>query len=327
MEVIVTGGGGYIGAHVVNDLLENNFEVIIIDNFSTGNAKFIDKRSTLIKGSVENSQTLEAAFSSLKSPSHAAVIHCAGLKFAGESVKKPIEFYVANLSTTLNILKYMNNFNVSNLIFSSSSSVYGNSDTDILVPESLSLNPLSPYGKSKLFAENIIEDSKKEFRLNATSLRYFNVIGNGSIVACDTSKWNLLPNIYRAIDTNSPLQIFGGNYLTPDGSCIRDYVDVVSIARAHRQILEKMQDDLILPSAMNLGSESGTSVLEIFKAVKETIAPKFTYNLTQVRTGDPASIIADCTTARKSFDWTPNLNIEELIVSGWKAYEREKVLF
>ena len=327
MEVIVTGGGGYIGAHVVNDLLENNFEVIIIDNFSTGNAKFIDKRSTLIKGSAENSQTLEVAFSSLKSPSNAAVIHCAGLKFAGESVKKPIEFYGANLSTTLNILKYMNNFNVSNLIFSSSSSVYGNSDKDILVSESSSLNPLSPYGKSKLFAENIIEDSKKEFRLNATSLRYFNVIGNGSIVACDTSKWNLLPNIYRAVASNSNFQVYGGNYLTPDGSCIRDYVDVVSVARAHRQILEKMENTTDIPRAMNLGNQSGVSVLDIIKIVKANIDKNFSYNLVNGREGDPASIIADCTLAQQYLNWSPNLSIEEMVISGWKAYEREKVLF
>jgi UDP-glucose 4-epimerase len=327
VEVIVTGGAGYIGAHIVNDLLENNYKVIVIDNFSTGFTTFVDKRSTLITGSAGDSQILEVAFSSLKFPNSAAVIHCAGLKFAGESIKKPIEFYVANLSTTLNLLKYMKKFNVLKLIFSSSSSVYGNSDLDILVSESSNLNPLSPYGKSKLFAENIIDDSKKEFGLNATSLRYFNVIGNGSIAACDTSKWNLLPNIYRAIDSNTPLQIYGGNYLTPDGSCIRDYVDVVSIARAHRQILEEMNNNTILPDAINLGSESGTSVLEIFKAVKASIDPNFTYNLTQVRTGDPARIIADCTTARKCFDWSPSLSIEESIISGWKAYDYQKVLF
>jgi len=327
MEVIVTGGAGYIGSHIVNDLLDNNHEVVVIDNFSTGFTEFIDERSTVIKGSVEDDQILETAFALLKSPDKAGIIHCAGLKYAGESVKRPIDFYIANTYTTVNLLKYMKKFGVLNLVFSSSSSVYGNSGRDKLVSEASELNPLSPYGKSKLFAEEIIEDSKKEFQLKSTCLRYFNVIGNSSIKACDTSKWNLLPNIYRAVASNSDFQIYGGNYLTPDGSCIRDYVDVVSIARAHRQILEKMENTMDIPRAMNLGNQSGVSVLDIIKIVKGNIDKNFSYNLVNGREGDPASIIADCALAQQYLNWSPNLSIEEMVISGWKAYEREKVLF
>lgn len=327
MEVIVTGGAGYIGSHIVNDLLENNHEVVVIDNFSTGFTEFIDKRTTVIKGSVEDDQILESAFALLKSPDKAGIIHCAGLKYAGESVKRPIDFYIANTFTTVNLLKYMKLFGVMNLIFSSSSSVYGNSGADNLVSEASALKPLSPYGKSKLFAEEIIEDSKKEFQFKSTCLRYFNVIGSGSINACDTSKWNLLPNIYRAIGSKSQFQIYGGNYLTPDGSCVRDYVDVVSVARAHRVVLEKMKNNSDIPKAMNLGNQSGVSVLDIIKIVKANIDKNFSYNLVNGREGDPASIIADCTLAQQIIKWSPNLSIEEMVISGWKAYEREKVLF
>jgi UDP-glucose 4-epimerase len=259
-----------------------------------------------------------------------AVIHFAARSLVEESLRLPSFYYKNNVdgsSALLDVLKYTS---IRKIIFSSSASVYGN-------PISSSINefhqtiPLSTYGETKLKTEIEITQYCSNDNYGAVTLRYFNV--SGAVLSGDvwlsekhTPETHLIPNILNS-NILSPVKIFGSNWNTKDGSCIRDYVDVVSIARAHRQILEKMQDDLILPSAMNLGSESGTSVLEIFKAVKETIAPKFTYNLTQVRTGDPASIIADCTTARKSFDWTPNLNIEELIVSGWKAYEREKVLF
>lgn len=327
MEIILTGGAGYIGAHIVNDLLENHHKVVVVDNFSTGFTQFLDERATVFKGSVENDLILESAFASLKSPDRAGVIHCAGLKHAGESVNRPIDFYISNTINTVNILKCMKKFGVLNLIFSSSSSVYGNSGSDNLVSENSALNPLSPYGKSKLFAEEIIEDFKKEFQLKSTCLRYFNVIGNGSIRACDTSKWNLMPNIYRAITSRSTFQIYGGNYSTPDGSCIRDYVDVISIARAHRQVLEKMAFTNDIPRAMNLGNQSGVSVLDMMRIVQENIDKNFNYTLVNGRVGDPASIISDCTLAQQFINWSPKSSVEEMVISGWEAYKREKALF
>jgi len=327
VEVIVTGGAGYIGSHIVDDLVKNGDKVVIVDNFSTGSLRFVNTHAQLITGSVEEPSTIESAFALLKSPQTAGVIHAAGLKFAGESIKRPLDFYAANTFSTITLLKYMKKFGVHNLIFSSSSSVYGNPKSDELILESNNLYPLSPYGKSKLFAELIIEDAKKEFSLNATSLRYFNVIGNGTINACDTSKWNLFPNIYRAINSGTTLQVYGGNYETPDGSCIRDYVDVASLAAVHNKILRNLEANIILPSAINLGSGEGVSILEIIKLVRENLDPNFKFDIVSGRPGDPPRVIADCTLAKQSIGWNPNLRIQEMIISGWKAWENEKLLF
>jgi UDP-glucose 4-epimerase len=326
MEVIVTGGAGYIGAHIANDLLVNGHKVIIVDNFSTGFRQFVNPGAKLVTGSVEEPLTLENAFALLKSPQTAGVIHTAGLKFAGESMKEPLDFYIANTFATVNLLKHMKKFEVHNLIFSSSSSVYGNTESDELILETNKLNPLSPYGKSKLFAEEIIQDAKREFLLNAISIRYFNVIGNGLINVRDTSKWNLLPNIYRAIQSRSTLQVYGDNYKTPDGSCIRDYVDVVSLAIIHSKILKNLLTNSFIPSVLNLGSGVGVSVLEIIEIVKENIDPNFKFNIVSGRPGDPAKIIADCTLARQSIGWNPDLSIKQMVVSGWKAWENEKLV-
>jgi UDP-glucose 4-epimerase len=327
MELIITGGGGYIGAHVANHLLDSGHKVIIVDNFSTGFKSFVDSRAKLIIGSIEESRTLENAFALLRSPQTAGIIHVAGLKYAGESMKKPLDFYMANTFATVNLLQHMKKFEVPNLIFSSSSSVYGDIRFGELIEETHHLKPFSPYGKSKLFAEQIIEDARKEFLLNAISLRYFNVIGNGLINAHDTSKFNLLPNLFRAIKSNSVFQVYGSDDMTPDGSCVRDYVDVVSLSIAHNTILEKLENKSIIPNAINFGSGIGVSVLEIIREVKENISPNFKYDLVRSRPGDPASIIADCTLARQSIDWNPNFNIKEMVISSWRAWENAKLLF
>jgi len=321
VEVIVTGGAGYIGAHVVEALIQSRHEVIIIDNFSTGFKEFINPKAHLVIGAVEDAEILNSAFSRLKSPEAAGVIHIAGLKYAGESVKIPLEFYTANTVAVINLLKQMKISNVTNLVFSSSSSVYGNLGTTETASEKVSLKPLSPYGRSKLFSEEIINDAKKEFPLNSIALRYFNVIGNGTILAHDRSTKNLLPNIYRSFASKNTLEVFGGNYQTPDGTCIRDYVDVSSLASAHVQSLEMLTRRDSMPNSMNLGSGNGLSVFEVIEIAKKIISPNLKIELRDGRPGDPARIIANCSLAQDVIGWNPDINFEKIIASGWSAWQ------
>lgn len=322
MDVIVTGGAGYIGAHLVDSLLRSGHEVTIIDNFSTGHKSFVNNKATLIEGSVEDSKFLEEIFSKLKSLDSVVVIHASGIKFAGESVKNPLKFYTANTISTINLLKQMKKFNLNKLIFSSSSSVYGDTQSNKSLKEDFDSKPISPYGRSKFFSEQIIRDAASEFNLNYVSLRYFNVIGNSEINAYDTSRFNLLPNIYRAIQNKTHLRVFGGGYQTPDGTCIRDYVDVVSLANAHCDFAALLEKNKSLPKIINLASGNGTSIMEIIKIVKENIDKDLKFEIIDGRAGDPSSVIADCTAAEQLIGWNPNTNLGDIISSGWKAWNK-----
>jgi len=322
MDVIVTGGAGYIGAHLVDSLLRSGHEVTIIDNFSTGHKSFVNNKAKLFEGSVEDSKFVEEIFSKLKSPDSVVVIHASGLKYAGESVKNPLKFYTANTISTINLLKQMKKFNLNKLIFSSSSSVYGDRQSTELLKEEFDSNPISPYGRSKFFSEQIIRDAAREFNLNYVSLRYFNVIGNSEINAYDTSRFNLLPNIYRAIQNKTHLRVFGGGYQTLDGTCIRDYVDVTSLANAHCDFIELLEKNKSLRKIINLASGAGTSIMEIIQIVRNNIAKELKFEIIDGRSGDPSSVIADCSYAKQVIDWNPNTNLSEIILDGWKAWNK-----
>lgn len=326
VEIIVTGGAGYIGAHVVNYLLSAGHQVLIIDDLSTGKSSYIDPRAIFIEGRVQDRKTLDHAFKKISNPAASGVIHAAGLKFAGESLKTPIAFYEANTVAVLELVKVMKETGVNNLVFSSSSSVYGNLLGSELATESSDLLPVSPYGRSKLFAENIIEDSKREFPLRAVSLRYFNVIGNGEISSIDTSTFNLLPNIYRAMETRSTFQVFGGDYPTFDGSCIRDYVDVQKLAEAHARAMESLVDGVQIPPAINLGGGAGFSILEVIKLAGELINQDLDIEIVAGRPGDPARIVADCQIAETYLSWKPEGDIKKVILNGWKAWQRSRLI-
>lgn len=322
----MTGGAGYIGAHIVNHLLSTGHRVIIIDDLSTGILSNIDPRATFVEGKVQDRKTLDNAFKIISNRADSGVIHAAGLKFAGESLKAPIAFYEANTFATIQLIRVMKETGVNNLVFSSSSSVYGNLLGSESAIETSDLLPLSPYGRSKLFAENIIEDSKREFPLRAVSLRYFNVIGNGEISSRDTSTFNLLPNLYRAMETQSTFQVFGGDYPTLDGTCIRDYVDVQKLAEAHARALKCLADEVSIPPAINLGSGSGFSILEIIKVARELINQDLDIEIVAGRPGDPARIVADCRFAETYLSWKPEKDIKNVILSGWKAWQRNQII-
>jgi UDP-glucose 4-epimerase len=322
MEIIVTGVAGYIGAHIAAQVLQAGHSVIGVDNLSTGQLEFIDPRIHFYQGDVGDSHFLNSVFETIAHPAKTGVIHCAGLKFAGESVKNPLAFYEANSLSVLTLLKSMKLANITKLVFSSSCSVYGQVQTSTPVDEKVELRPISPYGRSKLIAEMMISDSINEGWLNAVSLRYFNVVGNSNVAAYDKSIFNLFPNLYRAIHNKLELPVFGINHDSRDGSCIRDYVHVSDLARAHLVAFNKLSSGLNLEFAYNLGSGVGYSVLEIIQAASQQIESGLKYKIESARNGDPAEIRADVGLAARDLDWSNLMGLDEMLKDGWKAWQK-----
>ncbi len=325
MEIVVTGAAGYIGSHVCHELLSQGFKVLAIDDLSTGKHAFLDSRAVFFQGRVQDEQFLYEVFSKLDDPEKSGVIHCAGLKFAGESVKYPLDYYENNSFAVQKLLRAMANFSLKALVFSSSCSVYGSLQDLKPVSETAELNPVSPYGRSKFFAEKMISDEIATSALRAVALRYFNVAGNAPDVGFDISPFNLFPNLYRAICSKDAFTVFGGEYITPDGSCVRDYVDVSLLAKAHVVALQKLLAGEKLEFAYNLGSGLGASVLEIVNAAKNVIDQGLKVVTVEARIGDPAQILADVSLAARDLNWNHDVSIENIVLSGWKAWNPELI--
>jgi UDP-glucose 4-epimerase len=325
MEMVVTGAAGYVGSHVCHELLAQGFDVIAIDDLSTGKREFLDARVRFFQGKVQDEKFMREVFSQIKDPTQSGVIQCAGLKFAGESVKYPLEYYENNSVAVQVLIKVMAEFSINALVFSSSCSVYGSLKDLKPVSESSELIPVSPYGRSKLFAEKIISDAMSSSKLKAVALRYFNVAGNAAGVGFDVSPFNLLPNLYRAISSKSTFTVFGGDYSTPDGSCIRDYVDVSLLAKAHIVALQKLLTGENLEFAYNLGSSVGASVLEIVNAAKNGIDANLKSAVADARSGDPAQILANVSLAARDLEWDHRVSIQEMVLSGWNAWNPELI--
>jgi UDP-glucose 4-epimerase len=325
VEIVVTGAAGYIGSHICNELLSKGYEVVAIDDLSTGKREFLRSKVKFYEGKVQDSSFLNGVFSTLANPDDSGVIHCAGIKFAGESVKFPLSYYENNSFAVQVLLSGMQTFGIKSLVFSSSCSVYGNVDSSKPASENSTLNPVSPYGRSKLFAEKIIQDQVTTGRLRAVALRYFNVAGNGQGVGHDISPFNLLPNLYRAICNRANLTVFGGEFDTKDGSCVRDYVDVSLLARAHVIALNKLMAGSEIEFAYNLGSGEGASVYQIIQTAKDEIWQELTHKTVSARAGDPAQILADISLAKRDLGWGHPVSIREMVLSGWKAWNSSSI--
>ncbi len=331
MKILITGGSGYIGSHTIIEILEKtNWEVIAIDNYSNSSEKTY-QRIEKITGKKINYYNIdltdllrtEKVFHENKDI--IGIIHFAAFKSVPESVEKPLLYYHNNLNSLINILKCQAKFNIPNLIFSSSCSVYGNLD-ELPVTESTTLNkPESPYAFTKQIGEKIVDDFiKVNNKLKAISLRYFNPVGahksglNGELPLSRPN--NLVPYITQtAIGKLEKLTVFGGDYKTSDGTCIRDYVHVCDIAAAHVQALQKLISDKNFPnhSIINLGTGVGVSVLEAIHAFEKVSNQKLNYFIGNRRDGDVAAIYANNDLAKKMLNWTPKYDIDEMMLSAW----------
>lgn len=330
-KILVTGGTGYIGSHTVVELQNSGYEVVVVDNLSNSTADSIDgianitgKRPIFEKldcNDLEGLRKLFKAHSDIK-----GIIHFAASKAVGESVQKPLLYYRNNLVSLMNLLELMPEFNIPNIVFSSSCTVYGEPDKNP-IDESAPIKPAeSPYGNSKQINEEIIQDVVRSGSpIKSIILRYFNPVG-----AHPTAELGELPNgvpqnlvpfiTQTAMGIREQLSVFGDDYNTPDGSCIRDFINVVDLAKAHVVALDRMIGGKSLKDVeiFNLGTGNGVSVLELIKVFEKVSGQKLNYKIVDRRVGDIEKIWAEPSHANNVLGWTAKENIEDTMASAWK---------
>jgi UDP-glucose 4-epimerase len=312
-KILVVGGAGYIGAHVAYLLQENGYCVRIYDNFSNGLKSRIDgKFSDVVIGDVLDRQALISACEGID-----AVIHLAAKKAVGESVDNPLKYYENNVGGTLNLLAAMSLKGVKRIVFSSTAAVYAPSEK-LSITEADLTEPLSPYGQTKLLSEKLISAVAKAENLSAISLRYFNVVGALRDEFADNSKDNLVPKVFAALKAGKNPEIYGSDYPTKDGSCIRDYIHISDLAKAHLVALEKVFAANV-DEVYNVGSGTGYSVTEMINQIAESIGKPITPTLSPRRPGDTAQLIASIAKIERDLGWKPERSLKEMIDSAWQA--------
>lgn len=329
-KILVTGGTGYIGSHTVVELINKGYEVVIADNLSNSFISVVDAiekitsvRPHFIKTELTDAEQTKTLFEAHKDL--CGVIHFAAFKAVGESVEKPLLYYHNNLFSLINIMQAMQEYGINNLVFSSSCTVYGQPDTLPVNEDSPVLPAMSPYGNTKQIAEEMIKDKAAISDLNAILLRYFNPIGaHHSALIGELPIGipnNLVPFITQtAIGKRESLRVFGNDYNTPDGTCIRDYIHVVDLAKAHIKALERMFSSKNKKSVevFNLGTGYGFSVLEVINAFEQSTGVKLNYIFAPRRAGDIEKIWADTNYANKELGWKAEKTLEEMVFSAWK---------
>lgn len=315
MSWLVTGGAGYIGSHVVRALRDVDIPAVVIDNLDTGHRRFVREDVPFYDGNILDTVLLEQI---MRDHDVRGVIHLAGFKAAGVSVNVPLIAYTQNVTGTISVLDAMARTGVGKIVFSSSAACYGTADVD-LVTESLTPAPESPYGETKLIGEWLIRDQAVATGLAHTSLRYFNVVGSGAEDLFDDSQHNLLPLVFNALLEGRTPKIYGDDYDTPDGTCVRDYVHVADLAAAHAVAAQQLESGRTLEPVYNLGSGSGSSVREIMDTVREVSGIEFNPEIIPRRAGDPARIVADGTLAARDLDWKMRHDLRAMVESGWAS--------
>jgi len=315
---LVTGGAGYIGAHVVRALLDADMKAVIIDSLSSGFADFVPEGVPLVTGSILDGDLLR---DTIVEHGVTGVIHVAGYKYAGVSVQRPLHTYEQNVTGTAVLLRAMQDTGVDRIVFSSSAAVFGTPDTD-LVTEETPKNPQSPYGESKLIGEWLLRDQAVATGLRHTSLRYFNVVGSGVPNIYDASPHNLFPLVFTALADGRTPKIFGNDYPTPDGTNVRDYIHVADLAISHVAAARRLDAGESIEASYNLGSGDGVSVAEIMTAVAKVTGINFEPEISPRRAGDPARIVATGELAARDLDWVMRHSLDEMVESAWKATRR-----
>lgn len=323
MTWMVTGGAGYIGSHVVRSLIGAGISPVVLDDLSSGIESFIPDGVPFVRASILDGEAVRAA---LTQHHVEGVIHCAGYKYAGESVKYPVHTYRQNVEGTGVLLEAMAAAGVRSLVFSSSAGTYGTPPTDV-VTEATPTAPESPYGESKLIGEWLIRDQVRAtamagVALAATSLRYFNVVGSGYADIYDASPHNLFPKVFSAIQAGGAPQINGTDYPTPDGTCVRDYVHVSDLAAAHVVAAQRLSRGDQLETVYNLGSGAGTSVKQIVEAIIAATGCEREPVIGARRAGDPATIVADGALAARDLGWAMRHDVTQMVESAWAAHPR-----
>ncbi len=328
MMILVTGGCGYIGSHTINDLIQNGYDVISVDNNSRSGNQLLDGVQKLTGKAIKNYKVdlcdFEATRKIFEVHKVDGIIHFAAFKSVDESVKYPLLYFQNNLVSQINILRCAEEFNVQHFVFSSSCSVYGNADISLVTEDTPLQRPESPYGRTKQIGEEMINDIAKNASARFILLRYFNPAGaHPSSVIGEVpfgKPSNLIPAITQFAAGKIPaLKVYGTDYDTRDGSCIRDFVHVCDIAHAHTLAIDKLIGGEIKTNSLvlNLGTGNGVTVLEAIKAFEKISGKKLDYGLAGRRPGDVVAVYANNDKARKILNWTPQFDIHDILKTAW----------
>jgi UDP-glucose 4-epimerase len=330
MKILVTGGTGYIGSHTVVELINAGYDVIIIDNLSNSSINVLDriekitgKRPAFFKTEMCNYDELEQIF--VNNPGIDAVIHFAAFLQVFESVQEPLKYFENNLYSQINLMKCLRKFGIKPMVFSSSCTVYGNPEKLPVTEATPIQKAASPYGNTKQMGEEILEFTAAAGHINAISLRYFNPIGAHSSALIGEVQHgvphHLVPYITEtAFGKRESLNIFGSDYNTPDGTCVRDYIHVSDVARAHIKAVEKLvaqNDQTGVYSLYNIGTGEGYSVLDMVKAFAEATGITINYKLVPRREGDVEAVYADTTKANQELNWKTECSLTNMMQSAW----------
>lgn len=316
MAILICGGAGYIGSHINKLLHQKGYKTVVLDNLVYGHREAV-KWGEFVKGELADESEIEAVFQTYKIE---AVFHFAAYAYVGESVGEPEKYYYNNVVNTLNLLKVMRKYGCDKIIFSSTCATYGEPDC-VPITEEQRQNPINPYGATKLMVERIFKDYAKAYGLRYVALRYFNAAGadpEGEIGESHMPETHLIPLVLdAAAGKRADIKVFGTDYDTPDGSCVRDYIHVADLAEAHFlafQYLEQGGDS----EFFNLGNERGTSVLEVIEAVKAVTGKEFSVICTDRRPGDPAILVGSSKKAERILGWKAKYaEIETIVAHAW----------
>ncbi len=321
MRIFVTGGAGYVGSHCVKHLCEQGHEVTVYDNLSRGHRAAVHPAAEFVRGDLADAGALRVA---LGKHSFDAAMHFAALAYVGESVAEPLRYYRNNVANTLTLLEALRDAGVRRLVFSSTCATYG-LPRRIPIVEDAPQDPINPYGRTKLAVEWMLQDSASAWGLGSCALRYFNACGaaqDGSIGEHHEPESHLIPIVLEvALGKREHVAIFGTDYETPDGTCIRDYIHVEDLASAHQLAVESIRPGEA--SAFNVGTGIGQSVREIIGAAGRVVGRPIPVKESPRRPGDPPTLVADAARIRRSLGWEPRwTDIERIIASAWAWHQR-----
>lgn len=319
--ILVVGGAGYIGSHLVKELVKKE-EVVVLDNLATGHKEAVDSRAVFVKGDLGNVEDLESIFS--KYPIK-AVMHFAAYSLVGESVQDPYKYYENNVANTLTLLNVMLKHNVKNFIFSSTAATYGIPKEEIILESSVT-SPINPYGRSKLMVEQILADFHSAYGLHYVVLRYFNAAGahvSGEIGENHDPETHLIPIILQQLlGERESISVFGTDYPTEDGTCIRDYIHVTDLANAHIAALEALLKETKEAETYNLGNGVGYSVKQVIEMCEKVTGREANVILSDRRAGDPARLVASSEKIFSELGWKAERGLETIIESAWKWHNK-----
>ncbi|WP_406436436.1 UDP-glucose 4-epimerase GalE [Streptomyces sp. NBC_00631] len=318
MTWLITGGAGYIGAHVVRAMTEAGERTVVYDDLSTGIAERLPEDVPLVRGSTLDGEKVARV---LAEHEVTGVVHLAAKKQVGESVDRPLHYYHENLEGLRVLLQAVTEAQVPSFVFSSSAAVYGMPDVD-LVTEETPCVPMSPYGETKLAGEWLVRATGRATGLATASLRYFNVAGAARPELADVGVYNLVPMVFERLTENAPPRIFGDDYATPDGTGVRDYIHVVDLAEAHVAAARALQAEPGRELTLNIGRGEGVSVREMIDRINAVTGYDLPPTVTPRRAGDPARVVASADRITTELGWKARHDVQDMITSAWDGWVR-----